>query len=208
MFRIIDLIAGYFGNTVLHEVTLEIGATERIGIFGHNGSGKSTLLRCLIGDVPQMRGTVSFAGQPITQGAVARNVAYGIGFVPQSDNVFAGLTVEHCLRIAGLASARPPAEIYDIFPVLRGRRRQLAGSLSGGERQMLAVGMALMTRPKVLLLDEPTAGLAPVRARRARQPRRGEPHARHRTDLDRTERITGARHRRSRRRAARRADRA
>ena len=164
MFHVSDLVAGYDGNTVLHGIALAIGTDERVGIFGHNGSGKSTLLRCLIGDVPQMTGSVRFAEAPILPGAVARNVAHGIGFVPQSNNVFAGLTVEHCLRIAGLESKRPTADIFDTFPALAPRRRQRAGSLSGGERQMLAVGMALMTRPKILLLDEPTAGLAPLRA--------------------------------------------
>ena len=164
MFRASNLVAGYAGNRVLHGVSLAIGAQERVGIFGHNGSGKSTLLRCLIGDVREMAGMVSFDGTPIGKGAVHRNVLLGIGFVPQSRNVFSDLAVEHCLRIAGLNSRRPVGDVYALFPLLQARRRQRAGSLSGGERQMLAVSMALMTRPRVLLLDEPTAGLAPLRA--------------------------------------------
>ena len=164
MFRAIDLVAGYAGNRVLHGISVEIGSQERVGIFGHNGSGKSTLLRALVGDVREMAGAVSFDGTPIVTGAVHRNVLLGIGFVPQSHNVFFDLAVEHCLSIAGLNSRRPVGDAYAMFPLLQARRRQRAGSLSGGERQMLAVSMALMTRPRVLLLDEPTAGLAPLRA--------------------------------------------
>ena len=164
MFRASKLIAGYAGNRVLNGITVAIGAQERVGIFGHNGSGKSTLLRCLIGDVREMAGAVSFDGAAIVTGAVHRNVMLGIGFAPQSDNVFSNLAVEHCLSIAGLSSRRPVGDVYALFPLLQARRRQRAGSLSGGERQMLAVSMALMTRPRVLLLDEPTAGLAPLRA--------------------------------------------
>lgn len=164
MFQATDIVAGYAGNTVLNGITVAIGAEERVGIFGHNGSGKSTLLRCLIGDVRETTGDVSFNGHPIVAGAVHRNVMLGIGFVPQSHNVFTDLAVEHCLRIAGLNSRRSPDDVYTLFPLLRARRRQRAGSLSGGERQMLAVAMALMTRPRILLLDEPTAGLAPLRA--------------------------------------------
>ena len=164
MFQVTDVIAGYAGNRVLNGVSVTIGAQERVGIFGHNGSGKSTLLRCLIGDIREMTGTVEFDGTPIVTGAVHRNVVLGIGFVPQSHNVFSDLAVEHCLSIAGLNSRRPVSDVYALFPLLQARRRQRAGSLSGGERQMLAVSMALMTRPRVLLLDEPTAGLAPLRA--------------------------------------------
>ena len=164
MFQATDLVAGYAGNRVLKGVNVKIGAQERVGVFGHNGSGKSTLLRCLIGDIREMTGAVSFDGTPIVTGAVHRNVVLGIGFVPQSHNVFTDLAVEHCLSIAGLNSRRPVSDVYSLFPILQTRRRQRAGSLSGGERQMLAVSMALMTRPRVLLLDEPTAGLAPLRA--------------------------------------------
>lgn len=164
MFNVASVVAGYGGNTVLHGISLVIAADERVGIFGHNGSGKSTLLRCLIGDMADMAGQVRFDGQLIVPGQVHRNVGLGIGFVPQSNNVFASLAVEHCLRIAGLNSRRPVADMFALFPTLHERRHQRAGSLSGGERQLLAVSMALMTRPRVLLLDEPTAGLSPLRA--------------------------------------------
>jgi branched-chain amino acid transport system ATP-binding protein len=164
MFDVTSVVAGYGGNTVLHGISLTIQANERVGIFGHNGSGKSTLLRCLVGDMAEMEGQISFAGRRVIPGQVHRNVRLGIGFVPQSNNVFASLAVEDCLRIAGLNSRRSLDDMFVLFPALRDRRRQRAGSLSGGERQLVAVSMALMTRPQVLLLDEPTAGLSPVRA--------------------------------------------
>jgi branched-chain amino acid transport system ATP-binding protein len=153
----------YGGFTALHDVSLTIAAGERVAMFGHNGAGKTTLLRCALGDVDEMEGSVAFLGETMLPGAVARNARRGIGFVPQGHNVFRDLSVMQNLGVAGLV--HDPAyidEVYRLFPILAERRTQGASSLSGGQQQMLALGMALMTQPKVLLLDEPTTGLAPV----------------------------------------------
>ena len=155
--------ARYDKLTALSGVSLSVPAGARIAIFGHNGAGKSTLLRCAVGGVAAVDGEVLCDARKIEPGAVYRNSRLGIGFVPQGHNVFKNLDVERNLRIAGLLhDAAYVGRIFEIFPVLAGRRSQLAGSLSGGEQQMLALGMALMTRPKILLLDEPMSGLAPV----------------------------------------------
>jgi ABC-type branched-subunit amino acid transport system ATPase component len=117
--------------------------------------------------VKSVSGSVTFDAQPIEPNRVHRNVRLGIGFVPQSRNVFQSLTVEQCLKIAGLRAGNPHASsVFAFLPLLAERRHQRAGSLSGGEQQMLAVGMALMTRPKALLLDEPAAGLSAEEIRR------------------------------------------
>ena len=157
-------VNAYYGKLqVLHEVSLKIADGERVGIFGHNGAGKTTLLKSLVGDVSQVNGTISYHDQAIVAGQVHLNVRHGIGFVPQGSNVFRELSVEQNLRIAGLMHDTAYAQtVCEIFPILRERQLQQAGSLSGGQQQMLALGMALMTRPRMLLLDEPTTGLAPI----------------------------------------------
>jgi branched-chain amino acid transport system ATP-binding protein len=153
----------YGGFTALHDVSLTIAAGERVAMFGHNGAGKTTLLRCALGDVEEMEGSVDFLGETMVPGAVARNARRGIGFVPQGHNVFRDLSVMQNLGVAGLVHDPDYVEeVYRLFPILAERRAQIASSLSGGQQQMLALGMALMTQPKVLLLDEPTTGLAPV----------------------------------------------
>ncbi len=158
-----NVSARYGKLTALSDVTLSIAAGARVAIFGHNGAGKTTLLKCAVGALPDVDGEVTCAGARIAPGAVYRNTRLGIGFVPQGHNVFKSLDVERNLRIAGLL--HDPLfvqQVYELFPVLAERRAQLAGSLSGGQQQMLALGMALMTQPKILLLDEPMSGLAPV----------------------------------------------
>jgi branched-chain amino acid transport system ATP-binding protein len=160
-FAISHVSAAYAGNVVIHDVCLDIPADKCVGVFGHNGSGKSTLLKCMIGRVSAMTGDLRFDGQVVIPDQVHRNVMLGIGFVPQTQNVFPNLSVEECLRIAAMRHQPMDASVLDLFPVIASRRRQRAGSLSGGLQQMLAVAMALMTRPRVVLLDEPTAGLAP-----------------------------------------------
>lgn len=163
MFNVQNLSARYGPLTAVNDVSLSFEAGKRTGIFGHNGSGKSTLLKCLVGGIDDVSGAVTFDAAPIVPAQVHRNVMLGIGFVPQVNNVFANLTVEQNLSIAGSKSgASFLDEAYALFPLLRERKAQLAGSMSGGEQQMLAVALALMTRPRVLLLDEPTAGLAPA----------------------------------------------
>ncbi|HET6605895.1 MAG TPA: ATP-binding cassette domain-containing protein, partial [Rhodopila sp.] len=155
--------ARYGGFTALRRISFAVSPGERVAIFGHNGAGKTTLLRCGMGDVDEVAGTITYNGEAIVPGSVYRNARRGIGFVPQGHNVFRDLSVAQNLHIAGLLHDQAYLdEVYRLFPVLRERRIQMAGSLSGGQQQMLAVGMALMTQPTILMLDEPTTGLAPV----------------------------------------------
>jgi branched-chain amino acid transport system ATP-binding protein len=163
MLQIHNLTAGYGPLTVLNGVSLALPAGARLGVFGHNGAGKTTLLRCIVGALRPREGRVEVEGVETGTATVAENVRRGIAFVPQGHNVFPNLTVEQNLRIAGLLfDPSFVAQVFELFPVLAERRQQRAGSMSGGEQQMLALGMALMTKPKWLLLDEPTTGLAPV----------------------------------------------
>ena len=155
--------ARYGKLAALTDISFSVAAGERVAVFGHNGAGKTTLLKCAVGGVPGMAGTVRCGGMPIEAGAVHRNTRLGLGLVPQGHNVFKNLSVERNLRIAGLLhDGSFVSQVYAMFPMLDERRAQLAGSLSGGQQQMLALGMALMTQPKILLLDEPMSGLAPI----------------------------------------------
>ena len=163
MLQVQNLTAGYGSLTVLNGVSLSLGNGARLGVFGHNGAGKTTLLRCIVGAVRPRDGKVDLDGTDTGVSTVAENVRRGIAFVPQGHNVFPNLTIEQNLRIAGLLfDPSFVTQVYELFPVLAERCRQRAGSMSGGEQQMLALGMALMTKPKWLLLDEPSTGLAPV----------------------------------------------
>lgn len=160
----IEHINAYYGKLqVLHDLSLSVGDAEMVGIFGHNGAGKTTLLKCCVGDHEEVQGQITYNGQLVMSAQVHLNARLGIGFVPQGHNVFKELTVERNLSVPGLLHDLDYLqEIYKIFPILWERRQQLAGSLSGGQQQMLALGMALMTKPKILMLDEPTTGLAPI----------------------------------------------
>lgn len=163
MLQVHNLSAGYGPLKVLNDVSLSLQAGARLGVFGHNGAGKTTLLRCIMGAVRPLSGRVEIDSNDTSAATVADNVRRGIAFVPQGHNVFPNLSVEQNLRIAGLLfDPSFVTQVYELFPVLSERRQQRAGSMSGGEQQMLALGMALMTRPKWLLLDEPSTGLAPV----------------------------------------------
>jgi branched-chain amino acid transport system ATP-binding protein len=153
----------YAGLPVLRDISLQVKDGECVAIFGHNGAGKTTLLKCSIGDVEGAQGTVSYRGEAIAPGAVFVNARRGIGLVSQGHNVFRQLTARQNLAVAGLSQAKSSVEeIYRLFPILKQRGSQLAGSLSGGQQQILALGMSLMTKPSILLLDEPSTGLAPV----------------------------------------------
>jgi branched-chain amino acid transport system ATP-binding protein len=165
IFAVEGLSVSYGPLQAVREVTIGFATGSMTGIFGHNGSGKSSFLKSLVGTGGRIEGRVTFNGQPVVPGRTYQNVLLGISIVPQSKNVFPSLTVRECLETAGLRSGKVQFDdVYDLLPILAERERQRAGSMSGGEQQLLAVGMALVTRPKAMLLDEPTAGLSPVAA--------------------------------------------
>jgi branched-chain amino acid transport system ATP-binding protein len=162
-----QIVAGYIPEVdILTGCDLYCGDGEIVGIIGPNGAGKSTLLKALFGLVGVRSGSVTLKGEDITNARADRLVTKGVGFVPQTNNVFPSLTVEENLEMGLYQAPSRFAERFDVivslFPALGDRRRQRTGSLSGGERQMVAMGRAMMADPSVILLDEPSAGLSPV----------------------------------------------
>jgi branched-chain amino acid transport system ATP-binding protein len=160
------LTAGYGGVPVIEEVSLTVGRSEIIAIIGPNGAGKSTALKAIVGVIRAMSGHVRLGGAEVTNVATERLVAKGIGYVPQMKDVFGPLTVQENLMMGAYLLPNGDVrerlrEVFSVFPPLDGIRTRLASKLSGGERKMLAFGRALMLRPTVLVLDEPTANLSP-----------------------------------------------
>jgi branched-chain amino acid transport system ATP-binding protein len=159
------LVGGYGSGDILQGVTLEIWPGEIVATIGRNGVGKSTLMKAIIGLLPIRRGSIYLRGESITRLRADQRAKLGIGYVPQGREIFPELTVEENLMmgetINGAKSALRYDLVYEYFPVLRERRRQVAGTFSGGQQQMLAIGRALVGAPTLLLLDEPSLGIQP-----------------------------------------------
>jgi ABC-type branched-subunit amino acid transport system ATPase component len=162
-----SLESGYGKLPILHGIDLHVDEGELVAVIGPNGAGKSTLLKSISGLLPCWKGQVNFAGKCVHDFDASLLPTWGLGYVPQDRNVFPGLTVAENLEMAATLSKDRGPKIkaaYERFPILGERQKQLARTLSGGERQMLAIASALMLDPKLLMVDEPTTGLAPVKA--------------------------------------------
>ena len=161
-----SMTCGYGSADILHSCTVGVDPGEIAVVVGPNGAGKSTAMKAMFGMLDLREGRVMLDGTDISALAPQERVLHGMGFVPQNNNVFTSMTVEENLEMGAFIRrdeiAATMAQVYDLFPVLRDKRRQPAGELSGGQRQQVAVARALMTQPKILMLDEPTAGVSPI----------------------------------------------
>ena len=161
-----DMTGGYGGADILNDCTIAVERGEIAVIVGPNGAGKSTAMKALFGMLSLRKGSVTLDGQDIIDLSPQDRVAQGMGFVPQTNNVFTSMSVEENLEMGAFLRtddfSETMGQVYDLFPILKEKRKQPAGQLSGGQRQQVAVGRALMTQPKVLMLDEPTAGVSPI----------------------------------------------
>ena len=161
-----NLIGGYGTGDILKGCTISAAQGEISVVVGPNGAGKSTAMKAILGMLKVLKGKVTLAGQDITIMSPQQRVQLGMAFVPQTNNVFSSMTVEENLELGAYVRTDDYTDtmnqIYELFPVLKEKRLQPAGELSGGQRQQVAVGRALMTKPSVLMLDEPTAGVSPI----------------------------------------------
>jgi branched-chain amino acid transport system ATP-binding protein len=168
----LDAVDTYYGSIhILQALTLQVRAGELVCLLGGNASGKSTTLKTILGIVQPRRGTVRFAGEDVTKRSTSYRIRQGMAIVPENRRLFAPMTVLENLQMGAYLHGGGVKEdfdrVYELFPLLYERRTQLAGTLSGGEQQMVAMGRALMSKPKLLLMDEPSMGLAPILVERS-----------------------------------------
>lgn len=164
MFNIAGLVSGYGQSKVIHGVDLAVAAGEIVAVMGRNGMGKTTLFKTMMGMLPTMQGSISLDGKPLERLESHQRVRSGVAYVPQGRMIFPTLTVEENIRTGMRGRALRdtiPEDIYALFPVLHDMRGRRGGDLSGGQQQQLAIARALVTNPRVLLLDEPTEGIQP-----------------------------------------------